>query len=104
MKIERAQRWARHALFLTSFGTVTLVSAVALLLADMHPSSFGPFVLLLLGSSTLLAAAPLGVFALLARRGTKAPEVVGRAALAIGMGGVALLFALVLALGLSGFS
>lgn len=101
-RVARAQRWAGQATFLTSFGTVTVVLSVALLGAGQRATPF-PLALLLLGLACLLAAPALAVGALWARRGTKAPGIVGRAVLVIGMGGVALLFALVIALGVSGF-
>lgn len=101
-RVARAQRRAGQATFLTSFGTVTLVLSVALLGAGPRATPF-PLALLLLGLACLLAAPALALGALWARRGTNAPEVVGRAVLVIGMGAVALLFALVLALGVSGF-
>lgn len=101
-RVARAQRWAGQATFLTSFGTVVLVLSVALLGADLRATSF-PLALLLLGLACLLAAPALALGALWSRRGTKTPDIVGRAVLVIGMGGVALLFALIIALGVSGF-
>lgn len=99
---ERAQRWARQATFVSSFGAVVFLLALALLLAEMHPASITPFALLLLGLSSLLAAPVLAAAALFARRGTDAPEIVVRSAVAMLLGALALMFALVVALWVSG--
>ena len=99
-----AQRLAGYALSMTILGTVTLGLGLGLLGAEMHSTSFAPFLSLLLGLSALLVAPMLGAGALIARRGTNAPHVVGRAVLALCVGVGAALFSLLVALGLSGFS
>lgn len=102
-QVARAQRLARQTTFVTSLGTVCASLGVGLLLAELHPTSFVPFASLLLGLAALLVAPLLGTAALIARRGTSAPHVLGPAMWGLCMGFAALLFALVLAAGVSGF-
>lgn len=100
---ELAQRLARHAMRMTIVGMVTAGLGLILLLAEMHPTSIAPFLLLLFGLSTLLVAPMLGAVALMVRGATKTPGVVGGAVLALCVGAAAFLLSLLVAFGLSGF-
>jgi apolipoprotein N-acyltransferase len=102
-QVARARRLAQRARVGALSGLGLFVLSMGWILSGLRSGPGAPFIGLVFGLAAQLAAAALGLLALLAHRGPRAPDVLMNSGLAICLGVLAGLIALCIGFGLSGF-